>query len=105
MVIEAAIPHTHTEPHHDKNHTGERLKDGSFKARDADHHDEDGEHNMEFDHEAILGSVSKAEEFHHLSPDESKRRLRILIENKIDTNKDGLVDKHELKAHIIRSFK
>lgn len=97
--INAATTHKHA------HHQGERLEDGSFKPRDSDHHDADGEHMTEFDHEAILGSVKEAEEFHQLSPDESRRRLEILVSTKIDTNKDGFVDKHELKAHILRSFK
>lgn len=97
--IEAATTHKHG------HHTGERLEDGSYRARDADHQGGDGEHLTEFDHEAMLGSVKEAEEFHQLSPDESKQRLHILVSTKIDTNKDQFVDKHELKAHILRSFK
>lgn len=113
VVIEAAATHKHSH-HHEAQHndgqlpeqkTGERLKDGSFKPRDADHHGADGEHYAEFDHEAILGSVKEADEFHQLSPEESKERLRILVETRIDTNKDYFVDPHELKAHILRSFK
>lgn len=91
--------HQHTEPH-----SGERLEDGAYRPRDSDHHGDDGEHNSEFDHEAILGSVKAAEEFDQLTPEESKRRLRILVE-KMDLNKDGFIDRHELKAHILRSFK
>lgn len=99
VEIEAATTHKHA------HHTGERLEDGSFRARDSDHEGDDGEHFVEFDHEAMLGSVKEAEEFHQLSPDESKRRLRLLVSTKIDTNQDQYVDKHELKAHILRSFK
>lgn len=36
-------------------HTVERESDGSFHARDADHYDDEARHNVEFDHEAILG--------------------------------------------------
>lgn len=103
-LIDAAIPHKHSHDHNE-HHTGERVKDGSFRPKDADHHGGDGEHYMEFDHEAILGSVKEADEYHSLTPDESKERLRILVETRIDTNHDGFVDKHELKAHILRSFK
>lgn len=99
VLIEAATTHKHG------HHQGERLEDGSYKPRDSDHHGADGEHYTEFDHEAMLGSVKEAEEFHQLSPEESKRRLQILVSTKIDTNKDYFVDKHELKAHILRSFK
>lgn len=81
------------------------MEDGSFRSRDSDHEGADGEHYTEFDHEAMLGSVKEAEEFHQLSPEESKRRLEILVSTKIDTNKDQFIDKHELKAHILRSFK
>ncbi|XP_031639072.1 reticulocalbin-2 [Contarinia nasturtii] len=97
--IEAATTHKHG------HHQGERLEDGAYRPRDLDHHGADGEHMTEFDHEAMLGSVKEAEEFHQLSPEESKQRLKLLVTSKIDTNKDGFVDKHELKAHILRSFK
>lgn len=111
ILVVITIPYvvvSHTVHKHAHNHdhgTGERLEDGSYKSRDADHHGADGEHFAEFDHEAILGSVKKAEEYHQLSTEESKQRLRILIETRIDSNKDQFVDKHELKAHILRSFK
>lgn len=104
VLIEAAATHKHSH-NHGEAHTGERLEDGSYKSRDADHHGADGEHYAEFDHEAILGSVKEADEFHQLSPEESKRRLHLLVSTKIDTNKDYFVDRHELKAHILRSFK
>lgn len=63
-----------------------------------------GEHHNEFDHEAIIGSVKEAEEFDNLSPEESKKRLSLLVQ-KMDLNSDLFVDRHELKAWIIRSFK
>lgn len=98
--IETATTHKHG------HHGGERMEDGSFRSRDHDHQNaDDGEHYMEFDHEAMLGSVKEAEEFHQLSPEESKNRLHILVSTKIDTNSDQFIDKHELKAHILRSFK
>jgi len=62
------------------------------------------EHHSEFDHEAILGSVKEAEEFDNLPPEESKKRLAILV-TKMDLNSDEFVDRHELKAWILRSFK
>lgn len=99
--IEAATTHKHGQ----HQQQGERLEDGVFRTRDSDHHGADGEHLTEFDHEAMLGSVKEAEEFHQLSPQESKKRLKVLVSTNIDTNKDGYVDKHELKAHILRSFK
>lgn len=112
ILVAIAIPYAvygavtvHKHAHSPHNNSGERLEDGSFKPRDADHHGADGEHFAEFDHEAIIGSVKEAEEYHQLSADESKERLRILVGTRIDTNKDQFVDKHELKAHILRSFK
>lgn len=63
-----------------------------------------GEHHNEFDHEAILGSVKEAEEYDSLPPEESKRRLGLLVQ-KMDLNSDGFVDRHELKAWILRSFR
>lgn len=111
ILVVITIPYvvvSHTVHKHAHNHdhgTGERLEDGSYKPRDTDHHGVDGEHFAEFDHEAILGSVKEAEEYHQLSAEESKQRLRILVETRIDSNKDQFVDKHELKAHILRSFK
>lgn len=90
--------HTHTQS------GKERLEDGAFSPRSDHGHFDESEHHNEFDHEAILGSVKEAEEFHELSPDESKRRLRILVE-KMDLNSDQYIDRHELKAWILRSFK
>ena len=63
-----------------------------------------GNHHSEFDHEAIIGSHKEAEEYDHLPPEEAKRRLGILL-TKMDLSKDGFIDRKELKAWIIRSFK
>lgn len=52
----------------------------------------------------FTGSTKEAQEFDNLSPEESKRRLAILIKL-MDLNKDEFVDRHELKAWILRSFK
>ncbi|XP_055638809.1 reticulocalbin-2 [Toxorhynchites rutilus septentrionalis] len=93
---------THKHGHHATG-SKERLEDGSYAPRDA-HHMEGDEHHSEFDHEAILGSVKEAEEFDTLSPEESKRRLAQLV-LKMDLNSDGFIDRHELKAWILRSFK
>lgn len=82
----------------------EREEDGAFVSRDHNHFGESGEHNTDFDHEAILGSVKEAEEFEHLSPEESKKRLRLLLRN-MDLNKDNSIDRKELKNWILRSFK
>jgi len=61
------------------------------------HFDGDGEHNDDFDHEAFLGD--EAEEFRHLTPDESKERLGNIVD-KIDANNDTYVDVNELTKWI-----
>ncbi|XP_034941214.1 reticulocalbin-2 [Chelonus insularis] len=81
----------------------ERLEDGAFSPRDNDHYSNNGEHHHEFDHEAILGSVKDAEEFDKLPAEESKRRLRILLQ-KMDLNGNEVIERNELKAWILRSF-
>ncbi|CAD6999958.1 reticulocalbin-2 [Ceratitis capitata] len=100
MPANAAVAHGHK---HEKHNSKERLKDGIYSGRDL-HHQENGEHNVEFDHEAIIGSVKEAQEFDKLTPEESKKRLLVLIKL-MDLNKDGFVERHELKAWILRSFK
>lgn len=85
-------------------HNKERESDGSYSPRDHDHFASDGQHHDDFDHEAILGSHKEAEEYDHLSPEEARKRLGILLK-KMDLTGDGLIDKKELKAWILRSFK
>lgn len=89
-------------------HTGdlnkERVSDGAYSPRDHGHFSDSGEHDSSFDHEAILGSHKEAEDYHNLNPQEAKRRLEILLK-KMDINKDQQIDRKELKAWIIRSFK
>ncbi|XP_074105543.1 reticulocalbin-2 [Cotesia typhae] len=92
----------HIRSHQHKTNGNERLEDGAFSPRD-NYHYVDGEHHNEFDHEAILGSVKEAEEFDKLPVAESKKRLRILL-NKMDLNGDQFIERHELKAWILRSF-
>ncbi|XP_076039129.1 reticulocalbin-2-like isoform X3 [Oratosquilla oratoria] len=81
----------------------ERMENGARSPRDTGHYDAEGEHNPDFDHESILGSAKDAKEFDSLPPEESKRRLRILLE-KMDRNKDGSIDRTELHSWILRSF-
>ncbi|BFF94760.1 reticulocalbin-2 [Drosophila madeirensis] len=95
---------THKHSAHENHLSKERVKDGIHAPRDAHHHGEDGEHNVEFDHEAIIGNTKEAQEFDTLTPEESKRRLLVLVKL-MDLNKDEFVDRHELKAWILRSFK
>ena len=52
----------------------------------------------EYDHEAFLGKED-AQEFNELSPDESKRRLGVIV-GKIDNDNDGQVTEEELKKWI-----
>ncbi|CAG4972682.1 unnamed protein product [Colias eurytheme] len=80
----------------------ERESDGAYRPRDAEHYNDAG-HNVEFDHEAILGSVKEAEEFDKLSPEESKRRLELLLP-KMDLNGDKFIDRDELRKWILNSF-
>lgn len=53
MPTHGAVANTHK---HGKHNSKERVKDGIFVARDAHHHGDQGEHNVEFDHEAIIGT-------------------------------------------------
>lgn len=85
---------------HQRSPNKERIEDG-FEA-----HMNAMEHPVEFDHEAILGSRDKANQFDELSPEESKRRLRILVtKGGMDSNGDGFVDKDELTNWVLLSFK
>lgn len=54
FVISCALgaAHMHSLDAHE---TQERELDGSYRPRDSDHYGGDGEHNYEFDHEAIIG--------------------------------------------------
>merc|ERR1712038_1661247 len=84
-------------------HGKEREGDGAYSPRDK-HHGEGEQHNSKFDHEAILGSEKEVEEFEHLPPAVAKERLRKLAV-KMDRNLDGKIDKKELQAWILRSFR
>jgi len=97
VTLQANV-HSHTH-----GHGGEREADGAFSPRDHSHY-EGKEHNVEFDHEAILGSAKDAEEFDHLPAEEAKRRLSILLK-KMDLNGNSMITPTELKQWILRSFK
>ncbi|RWS01011.1 Reticulocalbin-2-like protein [Dinothrombium tinctorium] len=82
-------------------HNREKIEDSWNSV-----HYKDGEHNAEFDREAILGRKEKVHEYHELSPEEAKRRLAILVTEKgMDANKDGYVDREELVQWVRQSFK
>lgn len=50
------------------------------------------------------GSVKEAEEFDRLPPEESRRRLALLLP-KMDVNGDQHIDRIELKMWILNSFR
>ena len=94
------------------------MSDGAFSPRDHKHGSGE-EHDNAFDHEAILGSRKDAEEYDDLPPEEAKRRLGVSCLNfffslmfvsqvllgKMDRNLDEQIDRKELYAWILRSFK
>lgn len=63
-----------------------------------DHFNSFHEHNVAFDHDAFLGPQAKV--FEQLSQAEAKRRLKIIVTTKIDTDEDGFVSLQELDAWI-----
>jgi len=77
---------------------------GHFHDYDDVHDVGDGEHrerrdeDYEYDHEAFLGAED-AHEFDDLDPEESKRRLSVIVD-KIDNDKDGLVTIEEMRNWI-----
>lgn len=64
---------------------------------DAEHFKNE-HHNKQFDHDAFLGE-DQAKTFDQLPPEESKRRLGIIVD-KIDADNDGFVSLVELKDWI-----
>jgi len=78
--------------------------DGEKKSRivkkdlSRQEHFHDSEHNPDYDHEAFLGE-DEAEVFDHLTPEESKRRLSILVD-RIDRDENGNITVEELKQWI-----
>lgn len=81
----------------------EKKLDEVIKAHESHHlskethFDPNGEHNDEYDHEAFLGD--EAEEFRHLTPEESKEKLGLIVK-KIDLNNDTFIDVEELTKWI-----
>lgn len=69
----------------------------------GDNHYHEGEHNADFDHQAILGTREEANEYNSLSPEEAKERLGKLVD-KMDANGDGFVSHEELQKWITNSF-
>ncbi|XP_059170665.1 calumenin-A-like isoform X2 [Physella acuta] len=78
--------------------TNEKKQRVQDKPLSDEEHEVHGEHNNDYDHDAFLGH-EEAETFDQLSPEESKRRLAIIVD-KIDKDKDGEVTEPELKEWI-----
>lgn len=91
VAVCAAIPDTKSKAH--KVH--EPIHEDHYK---------DGEHNPDYDHEAVLGSKESEEEYSKMDPEEAKARLGDLVD-KMDTNSDGFVSKQELAGWIEHSFR
>jgi Ca2+-binding EF-hand superfamily protein len=76
----------------------EEKKDRVFDRELSDkEHFQNEHHNPQYDHEAFLGEEAKT--FDQLPPEESKRRLGLIVD-KIDNNNDGYVSREELKDWI-----
>lgn len=67
-------------------------------------HDVNGRHNVEFDHEAILGSPDVNDEFSKLSAHEAKQRLSVLLVQ-MDTDGDMSISKNELSDWVLNNFR
>lgn len=75
-----------------------KPEDGKHKIDDTIGNHLNKDHDIQDDHEAFLGK-EEAKTFDQLTPEESRRRLLIIVD-KIDTNKNGMVDMTELKEWI-----
>lgn len=67
------------------------------------HQRPDGQHNEDFDHEAILGSEALDEEFAGLDPEEARRRL-LELAKKHDKDGDGSISMEEMYDWMVYSF-
>jgi Ca2+-binding EF-hand superfamily protein len=100
--------HVHVHEKHDGNGGHKHGNAHGEKVQDAFNsvHNHGEEHNENFDHEAVLGNREKAKEFDSLTPEESKRRLELLVTKEgMDANGDGFVDSIELSTWVLHSFK
>lgn len=105
----------------------EQVQHGAASAKFRSEHISHGRHNLESDHQAVLGwylregeewqllalsytlfphtlfsgSKKMASEFDELPQDESKRRLAV-IAHRMDTNGDNFIDEFELSDWIHR---
>lgn len=80
--------------------TVEPHKDHLYKH---EHYTGSNEHDSRYDHDAFLGP--DAEKFEQFPPEESKRKLKIIVTARIDTDKDGFVSEGELEAWIEKQRK
>ncbi|KAH0619848.1 hypothetical protein JD844_014211 [Phrynosoma platyrhinos] len=71
---------------------------------EREHYGSDGQHQPDYDREALLGGQEEAEEYVKLSPEERQKRLKSIIKN-IDTNADGFLTEAELSSWIQQSFR
>lgn len=76
----------------------DHKRSGLNKDLSYQEHYVNSQHNPSYDHEAFLGEDAKT--FDQLSPEESTRRLGIIVD-KIDKDKDGFVTKEELKDWML----
>ncbi|XP_033119967.1 calumenin-B-like isoform X2 [Anneissia japonica] len=67
-------------------------------------HNTDGEHNVEYDHQAFLGGEKAAKAFEELTESESKKKLAKILQ-RIDKNNDSYVSTDEMVNWLIESFK
>ncbi|XP_043479796.1 calumenin-B [Leptopilina heterotoma] len=88
IVIADAVPRPDDE-------TKQRIIDKDLSEQE---HFINSEHNPAYDHDAFLGE-EEAKTFDKLSPEESTRRLEIIVD-KIDKDQDGFVSQEELKDWI-----
>ncbi|GBO99288.1 Reticulocalbin-2 [Eumeta japonica] len=83
-------------PHkHEKHTSKERVKDGIYQARDAHHH-ENGDHNVEFDHEAIIEAAENHDKEWLIAEKER-------FDKDYDLNSDGVLSGNEVLGWIVPS--
>ncbi|XP_044727914.1 calumenin-A-like [Chrysoperla carnea] len=78
--------------------TQDEKKDRVINDLSSQEHYPNQHHNLEYDHEAFLGT-DEAKTFYQLSPEESRRRLGIIVD-KIDKDGDKKITHEELKDWI-----
>lgn len=86
----AAYSRATVEPHRDHLYKHEHFTDSK-------------EHDVRYDHDAFLGP--DAQKFEEFPPEESKKKLEIIVRLNIDKNKDEKVSLEELEAWIERQRK